>query len=212
MNTDAIDLNAGNFGDSGDESTITVITGSVGGAAFIIIVILLSFVMLCYVKHFHKKRSLSFNNEAVIELNSDVKMNNNPSYNIVAQNKKQEDKYDYVLHSKISPQDVTLDTINMESNPSYGRVQGCNTLDYDATAQTISTDNSLLKETAMMSEDDDQNGFVETKLCNVQGADYLELVASATEEGGQLYDAATNDINDVEFTPNPSYDTVSKVV
>ena len=168
--------------------------------------------MLCCVRHFHKKTSLSFNNEAVIELNSDVEMNNNPSYNIVAQNKKQEDKYDYVLHSKISPQDITRDTINMESNPSYGRAQGCNTLEYDATAQTISTDNSLLKETTMMSEDDDQNGFVETNLFSVQGADYLEIVASATEEGGQLYDVATDDISNVEFTPNPSYDTVSKVV
>ena len=184
MNTDAIDLNTGNSSDSGGESTnnIPIITGSVGGAAFIIIVILLLFVILCCVRHFHKKRLLSLNNEAVIELNSDVKINNNPSYNIVAQNKKQEDKYDYVLHSKISPQDITLDTINMESNPSYGRAHGCNTLDYDATAQTIST---LLKETTMMPEDDDQNGFVETNLCSVQGADYLEIVASATEEGAR---------------------------
>ena len=34
-----------------------------------------------------------------IELNSDIKMNNNPSYSITKQSTKQEDQYEYVLHN-----------------------------------------------------------------------------------------------------------------
>ena len=45
--------------------------------------------------------------------------------------------YDYALHDKVSLQGGPQDTIKMDSNPSYGRVQGCNAYDvtepeYDA--------------------------------------------------------------------------------
>ena len=84
---------------SGSESTIPAIAGSVGGAAFLLIIFLLCGVMLC-VRRSYKVRSLSLDNKMVIELNSDVKMDDNPSYNIVTQNQgKQDDQYDYVLHS-----------------------------------------------------------------------------------------------------------------
>ena len=190
---------------SSGESTITIVAGSVGGAAFFTIVILLSFVILCHVRHFYKKRSLSFINETVNELDSQIKMNTNPSYSIVAQNKKQ---YDYVVHNKFSPQDIKQDAIKMESNPSYGIVQGCDTPDYHVSTEANLTSNSILKEPSMMSEDDDQHGYVETNSYNVQGTGYLKVVSSTTKEGQPVYDVATDDISNVELTPNPSYGTV----
>ena len=155
---------------SGSESTIPAITGSVGGAAFFLVIFLLCGVMLG-VRRSYKIRSLSLDNKMVIELNSDVKMDDNPSYNIVTQNQgKQDDQYDYVLHNTFSIQDNTKDTIKMDSNPSYGRVQGCYIVaddvtepDYDVTIQTNPSYNSILKEqTIKMSEDEDQHGYVET--------------------------------------------------
>ena len=95
----------------------------------------------------------------VIEMNLYVKMSDNPSYNIITQNKKQEDKYDYVLHNKSPLQDNTKD------NPSYGRVQGFNTVGtkpvYDVNLETNSCYNSL-KESIQMTREEDENGFVET--------------------------------------------------
>ena len=38
-------------------------------------------------------------------------MSDNPSYNIITQNKKQKDQYDYVLHNKSPLQDNTKDTL-----------------------------------------------------------------------------------------------------
>ena len=92
------------------------------------------FIVILCVKQSHKKRSHSFDNKMVIELNSDVKMSDNPSYSSVTQNRKQEGQYDYVVHiNKFSLLDITKDTIKIDSNPSYGRVQSCNTVGYDAT-------------------------------------------------------------------------------
>ena len=83
-----------------------------------------------------------------------------------------------------SIQDNTKDTIKMDSNPSYGRVQGCYTvaddateLDYDVTIQTNPSYNSILKEqTTKMSEDEDQHGYVETNSYSTHGAaGYLKV-------------------------------------
>ena len=197
---------------SGGESTIPIIAGSLGGAAFFIIIFLMFIVILC-VKQSHKKRSHSFDNKMVIELNSDVKMSNNPSYSIVTQNRKQEDQYDYVLHNKFSLLDNTKDTIKMDSNPSYGRVEGCNTVghdatdpDYDVTIQTNPSYNTILKETTK-DDSEDQYGYVETNLHSTQTAGYLKR--STTKEEESVYDVATDDI---KINPNPSYESVSRGV
>ena len=186
-----------------------------GGAAFFIIIFLFCGVILC-VRRSHKKRSLSLNDKMVIELNSDVKMDGNPSYSIITQNEKQDNQYEYVLHNKFSMQDNTKDTIKMDSNPSYGRVQGCNTVAYDATEQeydviiqTNASYNSILKETTNMSEDEDQHGYVET---NTHRGGYLKVTGSPTKEEESVYDVATNDIDNVKINPNPCYDSVSRGV
>ena len=186
-----------------------------GGAAFFLIIFLLCGVM--WVRRSLKKRSLSLDNKMVIELNSDIKMDDNPSYNIVTQNQgKQDDQYDYVLHNTFSMQDNTKDTIKMDSNPSYGRVQGCYTVaddatepDYDVTIQTNPSYNSILKETTKMSEDEDQHGYVETNSHSIHGEGYLKVIGSTTKEEELVYDVSTDDIDNVKINPNPSYDSVS---
>ena len=71
--------------------------------------------------------------------------------------------YDYILHGKVSgPQD----TIKMDSNPSYGRVQGCNDCDltepeYDVAIQSNPSYSFNSKETTKVSED---QGYVKTNL------------------------------------------------
>ena len=145
-----------------------------GGAAVFCIILLC--VVILYVRQSHRKRSHEFDNKMMIEMNSDIKMNTNPSYSITKQNTKQEDQYDYVLHSKISLKDDVQDTIKMDSNPSYGRVQGCNAYDvtepeYDAAIQPNPSYSSISKETTKMSEDEDQGGYVETNSQSIQRAD-----------------------------------------
>ena len=93
--------------------------------------------MILYIRQSRKKRSHEFDDEMMIEMNSVIKMNINPSYSITKQNKNQEDQYDNVFHNKISLKDDAQDTIKMDSNPSYGRAQGYNA--YDVTEPEYAT-------------------------------------------------------------------------
>ena len=184
-----------------------------GGAGFFLVTFLLCGVMLG-IRLSHKKRSLSLDNKMI----SDVKMDDNPSYSIITQNEKQDDQHDYVLHKKFSMQDNTKDTIKMDSNPSYGRVQGCYTVaddvtepDYDVTIQTNPSYDSILKETTKMSEDEDQQGYVETSSHSIhRTAGYIKI--GTTKEEELVYNVATDDIDNVKIDPNPSYESVSKDV
>ena len=145
----------------------------------------------------------------IIELNSDVNMTTNK---ITRQIRKQDDQYDNVLQNKSSQQEK--DIIKIESNPSYGRVQGYNTAvteqDYDVTIQTNPSYNSVFKTTEKMSEDEDQHGYVETNLHSKHGAGYLKVIGPTTKEEELVYDVATDDIDKVKINPNPSYDSVSR--
>ena len=151
--------------------------------------------MILCVKQSQKKRSHSFDNKIVIEMNSDVKMSDNPSYSTIIQNWKQEDQYDYVVHDKFSLQDTTKDTIKMDSNPSYGRVQGGSTIAYvtkpddDINIQTNPSYNSILKESIKMTEDEDEHGYVETNPQSIHGAGYREATAKERE---LVYDVVTD--------------------
>ena len=168
---------------SSSGSAIPVIAGSVGGAALFFIVLLLCVVILC-VRQSHKKRSHALDNKMVTELSSDINMSTNPSYNITKQNRMQEDQYDYVLRDKLSPQDDTQDSIKMDANPSYGRVQGCNTAAYDAecdvTIQQNPSYGTNLNDSTKMFEDEGQDGYVET---STQRASYLELIEPTNNKG-----------------------------
>ena len=170
-----------------------IIAGSVGGGAALFIIIILLFIKILYVRQFHKKKSHTFDNSMVIEMNSDIKMNTNPSYSITKQNRRQEDEYDYVLHDKISFQNNVQDTIKMESNPSYGRIQGCNAYDagYDVAIQSNPSYCSISKETTMIYEQEDEDGYVETNSLSMQKADYQ--MVSTIKEGESVYDVPTDD-------------------
>ena len=198
---------------SGGGST-PIIAGSVGGAA-VFFIIILCVVILC-IRRSHKKRSHESDNKIMSEVNSDdiIKMNPNPSYGITEQNNKQEDQYLYVLHNKVSLKDDVQGTIMMDSNPSYGRVQGCNAYNVtepesDAAIQPNPSYSSILKEATKMSEDEDQDGYVDTNSQSTQRAGYLKVIGSTTKEEESVYDNDTDDTGNVKINPNPSYDSLS---
>ena len=152
----------------------------------------------------------------MIEMSSDIMMNTNPSYSIAKQNTKQEDQYDYVLHDNVPLQDDPQGTIiRMDSNPSYGKVRSCNTFDvtepeHDAAIQPNPAYSCFSKETTKMSEDQDQDGYVETNSQSTQIAgNYLKLIGSTTKEEESIYDNRNDDAEKVETNPIPSYDSVS---
>ena len=195
---------------SGGESAL-IIAGSVGGAAVFFIIIMCVIVIL-YVRRSHKKKSHEFDNKIMCEMNSDIKMNTNPSFSITNQSSEQEDQYDYVLHDNVALYDNPQGTIKMDTNPSYGRVQSSNAYDvtqpeYDAAIQPNPSYSSMSKETTKMSEDED--GYVETKSQSTQRADYLKIIGSTTKEEESVYDNETDDTGNVKINLNPSYDSVS---
>ena len=196
---------------SGGESTL-IIAGSVGGAAVFFIIIMCVIVIL-YVRRSHKKKSHEFDNKIMCEINSDIKMNTNPSFSITKQSSEQ-DQYDYVLHDKVALYDNPQGTIKMDTNPSYGRVQSSNAYDltqpeYDAAIQPNPSYSSMSKETTKMSEDEDEDGYVETNSQSTQRADYLKVTGSTTKEEESVYDNETDDTSNVKINLNPSYDSVS---
>ena len=183
-----------------------------GGAAVFFIIILC--VVILYIRRSHKKRSHESDNKMMIGMNSDIKMNTNPSYSITKQNRKQEGQCDYVSHDKKSLQEDVQDTIMMDTNPSYGRVQGCNARDvtepeYDAAIQPNPSYSSISRETTKMSEDEDQDGYVETNPQGTQRAGYLKVIGFITKEEESVYDNDTDDTGNVKTNLNPSYDSVS---
>jgi len=141
----------------------------------------------------------NFDNNMVTEMTSED--TSNSSYHSTKQNRKQEDQYDYVFHNKLFLHHNTQDTaIEMDSNPSYGMVQG-----YDETnPDYVQPNPPKLQEITEMSED--QDGYVET---SIQKAGFLKLIGSTTEEEDAVYDVTIVDIGNVKINPNPSYDTVS---
>ena len=118
--------------------------------------------------------------------------------------------YDHALHGKVSGPQAT--TIKMDSNPSYGRVQGCNACDltepeYDIAIQSNPSYSFNSEETTKMSEDQD---YVETNLQSTQRADYLEITGSTAKEEESIYDNDTDSTGNVQINPNPFiYDSVS---
>ena len=101
------------------------------------------------VKQSHKKKAHTVfnNNNMIIEMKSDIKLSTNPSYDITRQNKNQHNEPNYVLYNK-----NTVETIKMDSNPSYGTVQSGNIYDanqpaYDAAIQPNPSYSSIPKKT-----------------------------------------------------------------
>ena len=181
-----------------------------GGAAVIFIIILC--VVILYVRQSHKKRSHELDN-MMTEINSDVKMNTNPSYSIPEQSRKQEVQYDYVLHDKIFLKDDVQDTviIKMGSNPSSGRVQAHDVteLEHDVIIQPNPSYSSISEETTKMSEDENKDGHVETNSQSTQREDYLKVIGSTTKEEESVSDNDSDETGSVKIDPNPSYEIAS---
>ena len=189
-----------------------------GGATLLFIIVSLCIVVLCILRQHHDKKKVHTFDKTEIELTSDIKMNNNPSYTITKQDTKQEDQYDYqyVLHNKFSLQDDELNsTIKMDSNPSYGGVNNSNAVNYnttkpgcDAAIQPNPSYSSITKENARPFEDEDEDGYVDTNSQGTQRADYLEVIGSTTNEEESVFDNNTDDTGKVEVN-NPFYVSVS---
>ena len=139
--------------DSRSELTNPIIAGTVGGAALFFIILFC--VVILYVRQSHKKRSHD-DNRKMPELNSDINMSTNPSYDATEQHRESyEDQYDNVINEKYDGS--KQETMRMEHNPSYGRVQGCNDDAYDSTTvQYLNThsDINLKSSTKIPAEDE----------------------------------------------------------
>ena len=151
-----------------------------------------------------------------IELNSDIKMSTNPSYSITKQDREKVDEFDYGLQNEISLEDDIQDTIKMDSNPSYGRVQSYDKIEteYDAVIQQNPSYSYISKGKLKISEDDDQDGYVDCNSESTQRAHYLKIIGPTNREKESVYDNDTDDIviDNVKVNPNPSYDSVSRGV
>ena len=147
------------------------------------------------------------------ESNSDIKMNNNPCYSITKQNGRQEDEYDYqcASHNIFSLQYDEQNTIKMDLNPSYERGHCCDAVNYNTTAPAglVPSHSSIATENVKASEDEDEDGYVETNSQSTQRADYCRIIGSTTNEEELAYDNGTDDSGKVEINPNPSYVSVS---
>ena len=167
-----------------------VIGGVVSVAVLIIIFVLC--VVVCTVRQWlHNKRK-------VTKLGSDINMTSNPSYDINKGNKKQEYlTYDYVTPDELVHfQDSKQDTIKLDTNPSYGRIQEHETSFYDSAthdAATPSYTSNLTKTSA-----DGHDGYVKSDAKET----YLEII------GGESLVVAADSVN-VTIDPNPSYESMS---
>ena len=90
----------------------------------------------------------------------------------------QEGQYDYVLHDKQQLQgDDAKAIIKMDTNPLYASVQNGNVYvvtesEYDSTIQLKHS------KATKLSEDEDQDGYVETNSRSTQRAGYLKIIGS----------------------------------
>ena len=102
----------------------------------------------------------------------------------------------------------------MDSNPSYESMQNSSTVMYDTTEPAVnditikpnSSNSSVCKEAVTIY---DKDGYVEANSYGAQTADYLKVIGSTTKEEESVYDASTDDTDNVKINPNPSYDAVS---
>ena len=146
-------------------------------------------------------------NKMYTEMNSDIKMNTNPSYEINKQSQTQEDQYDYVAHDQLDNKHATIEMdtnplyeianneIPIQDNPSYGTVQGSHDEpECNVTIQANPSYCSNLQDTKKTLEDENKDVF------SSQEVDHVKIV----KEEKTVYD----EIDDININPNPSYDLV----
>ena len=116
----------------------------------------------------------------------------NPSYNITQQTRNQEDQYDNIsaLDNEFALQGMIQDTM-MDFIPTFGRVQSSKAAiayvvpdDSTIKSNPLSSSSTItsIKETTMMPEDEDEDGYVKT----TQPTGYLKIIGPTTEKEDSL--------------------------
>ena len=165
--------------------TIPIVVGSAGGAALSFVTLLL--IVLC-VRIYKKKSHMSDTTNGKVdvietgtELNLNISMTANPSYNITKHSGKQEDQYDYVLNNKCAVEDNVQGILMMDCDPTS---EGSNSAipdvviepGYDVAMNPLYSSNSSLTETMRTLGDEDEDGYIKTNSLNTQTASYLKII------------------------------------
>ena len=156
----------------------------------------------------HKKKTYLFSNK---EIASDITMTSNPSYTTNKQTEKQEYQYDCVTCSEDFRSLSQEDTIKLDANPSYGKVEENETLFYDYANAPLPRCDIVMQLNPSYSKSseparnlpEDQDGYVKTNQCysrDIEGTDYLELI---DQEEKLLY-GSTDGNNKVKINSNES--------
>ena len=179
-----------NDGNSGDGS-IPIIVESVGGA-IVSFIIPLSFVIL-YTRQSYKKRSCDFDNRIMIE-DPDVKIDPNPSYDINKPDIKMNIIHLITLINKVRCKKINMIMCCMINNSFTMMMQKIllrwilihhmqvykmvidvyvvTEPEYDSTIQL------KCSKATKISEDEDQDGYVEINSKSTQRAGYLKIIGS----------------------------------
>ena len=182
----------------------------IGGAVSVTVLLIIIFVLcivVCSVRQWlHSKRKIT-------KSGSDINMTSNPSYDIKKGNKKQEyQTYDYVTPDELVHfPNNKQDTVKLDTNLSYGRIQEHETSFYDSVTRpehdvaiqlNPSYTNNLTKTSDNVSDEyvkSDQDYSHSARETEVA---YLELIGA---EGL----AVAADSANVTINPNPSYESIS---
>ena len=111
-------------------------------------------------------------------------------------------------------QDNKQDTKKLDTNPSYGRIQECETSFYDSVnaarpEHDVAIELNPSYNSNLMKTSDDHDGYIKDYSHSAKGADivYLEIVGPNTKEESPAVLAAN--IVNVTIDPNPSYESMS---
>ena len=137
-------------------------------------------IALC-VRRISKKKSHMCDNgkvdviETGTELNLNISMTANPSYN-VTKHSKQEDQYDYVLNNKCALE-VMMDRDPTSEGSSAAITDVVIEPEDDVTINNpLYSANSSLMETIRTLGDEDEDGYIKTNSINTQAASYLKII------------------------------------
>ena len=143
------------------------------------------------------------------EMSSDIKMNNNPSYESNKQEQNQEVQYDYVAqgHVDIRQGTIKMDTnpsyetaqcanrdVAIQENPSYGTIQVTHDTtkpEYDVTIQANPSYCSNLQDIKKAMEDENKDAYCTKETNNIK----------MVKEEKAVY----TEMDDININPNPSY-------
>ena len=154
-------------------SIIYTAVGTVGGTV-LFLSILLCIIILCF-RIYHKKKLRIFdsreNDIIKTELNLDVNMSINPSYDTIKYTRRQDDQYNCAITLN-NKQDTMI--VDFTGDPSFG---GDNVAVVTIQSNPLWTSNSKINKIVSDHEDEDENGYVEPNSLDISAAEYLKVIA-----------------------------------